>query len=60
MPKHESNGSTHDIPTSDAKFRGPIEYGEPEDTINHDKNERNQVYDIQYFEEAHKLREECV
>jgi hypothetical protein len=60
MPNNEGHRGTHDIPTSDAKFRGPVKYGQPEKTIQHDENEGNQIYDIDDFEEAHKLREERV
>jgi hypothetical protein len=60
MPNNKGYRGTHDIPTSDAKFRRPVKYGQPEDTIQHDENEGNQVYDIQDFEEAHKLRKERV
>jgi hypothetical protein len=60
MPNNKGYGGTHDIPAPDAKFRGPVKYGQPEQTIQNDENEGNQVYDIEDLEEAHKLREECV
>ena len=60
MPNDKSRCSAYDIPTSDTKFWGAIKHCHPDNTIQYDEKERNQIDDIQNFKEADILWEEGV